>query len=242
MIKKWILLLALFFLAGCGPAPTPEIPPTPEPFLRETAYLAQAELHTLPDQPGLIFLHITGEVPTECHQASVTVCPACSVSYGNLVQVNLYAMLENGRVCEGKPALFDQDVPLGVFTEGVHVVTLNGQYVGAFEGAALDTPVELRQESVSLDTVDLVPPGTNNAPAKLIVQGYLPTACHVFKAEVAPSEENQIQVTAYSLVWPGAACAEASQKFTSEIPLGALDAGDYTAWVNGKKIGAFKVP
>lgn len=245
-MRKYFALFLLLLLIGCSASPEGQTSvPTPtssEPFFRETAYLETAELHTLQEAPGLVFLHLTGDVPTACHQASATVCPACSTAYGNLIQVNLYAMIENGRACDGPPEPFDQDVPLGTFSEGIYVVTMNGQYVGAFDGASFDTPVDMRRDNLSLGTIDLIPPGANNAPAKLIVQGILPTACHVFKADVSLAGKHEIRVTPYSLVSPDASCTGTTQKFTSEIPLGALEAGAYSVWVNEAQVGEFVMP
>lgn len=236
------LLLGLMFLVGCGTAPPSKIPVTPEPYLRETVYLDQTELHTMPDQPGVVFLRMTGQVPTACHQASTTVCPACSTTYGHLIQLNLYAMIENGRVCDKPPTPFMQDVPLGTYSEGVYVVTLNGQYIGAFDAQSLDTPVEMTQEPVKLNAINLVPPGPNNSPARLIVQGDMPSPCHVFKSEIQFAGQSEILVKAYSLVWPEESCSSGTQNFSSEVSLGALASGEYTIWVNEKSVGSVEVP
>lgn len=219
------------------------IPPTPEPFVRDTVYLESSELHTQEDQPGIMFLRVTGQLPTPCHQASAVVCPSCSANNKNLIQVNLYALIENGRTCKGPTTPFEQDIPLGLFTEGVHVVLLNGQYVGEFDAASIGKEVSMEKATVFLEGITIMTPEGYNEQAKLNIQGYLPTPCHVFKADVAPAnEKGEIFVEAYSLVPLGEACIDVIQDFTSEVPLGALASGMYSIWVNGEEIGILTVP
>lgn len=269
MKKFFQFFLGLFLLTACGsqtsqefplnvptpvgtffqpPTPTGEpsatpLPPVPEPFTRDAIYLEETELRTLPDQPGMIVLYVAGQLPTPCHQAASVVCPSCMVNAPNLIQVSLCALIETGKVCRGPTTPFEQEVPLGVFSEGVYVVQLNGQYVGEFDAARVGSVVEMRRGEVFIEGVSLLPPSENNGQARMLVQGVLPTPCHVFKAEVAPVNENgEIQIEAYSLVSAEGACVDVVQDFTTEIPLGALAAGNYSIWVNGEKVGALEVP
>ncbi len=211
--------------------------------MRDTVYLESSELHTQEDQPGIMFLHVTGQLPTPCHQASAVVCPSCSATNKNLIQVNLYALIENGRACKGPTTPFEQDIPLGLFTEGVHVVLLNGQYVGEFDAASLNNEVSMERAQVFLEMISIIAPEGYNEQARLTVQGYLPTPCNVFKADVAPvNEKNEILVEAYSLFPTGEECLDVVQDFTSEVPLGLLGQGVYSIIVNGEAVGKLVVP
>jgi hypothetical protein len=130
-----------------------------------------------------------------------------------------------------------------VFTEGVYVVQLNGQYVGAFDAASFGKEVMMERATVFLEGISLITPKAYNEQAKVIVQGYLPTPCNVFKADVAPvNEKGEIRIEAYFLFPTGEACIDVIQDFTSEIPLGALGPGTYRVWVNGEMAGELVVP
>lgn len=265
-MRVLLFLFLLIFLVGCGtvPAqgevPTPigtfaptetptlepsatPIPPSPEPFTRDTVYLESSELRAVPDQPGLVVLHVEGQLPTPCHQASSVVCPSCLENAPKVIQVNLYALIETGRECRGPTTPFEQDIPLGVYTEGVYVVQLNGQYVGEFDAASFGKEVTMERATVFLEGISMISPGDYNTQAKLIVQGFLPTPCNFFKADVLPpNSSGEIHIDAYSLFPTGQACIEVIQDFTSEIPLGSLEPGTYPVWVNGEEVGEVVVP
>jgi hypothetical protein len=266
-MKAVPLLLVIFFLAGCTtlpaqettpadaptlvgtllptqtPAGTETPPPTEEPFTKDTVFLEVSELQSLPDQPGLVLLHIEGQLPTSCHQFGSAVCPSCAENSPNLIQVNVYSLIETGKVCRGPTTPFEQDIPLGTFTEGVYVVEVNGQHVGEFDAATFGKEVEMVRGTVFIEGMSVISPESYNEQATIMVQGYLPTPCNVFSADVsAPNENGEIQVDAYSLVPGGEACIDVIQDFTSEIPLGQLPPGSYSVWVNGEKVGDVVVP
>jgi hypothetical protein len=269
MKHKWIILGLSFWLAGCAtlpeqettPAvvptpigtqaaigsPTPTVvetpPPTEEPFTKDIVFLEVAELQSSPDQPGLVLLHVEGQLPTACHQLGTAVCPSCVENFPNLIEVNVYSLIETGKTCRGPTTPFLQDIPLGVFTEGIYVVQVNGQHIGEFDAATFGKEVEMVRGTVFIEGMDLISPESYNEPATLVVQGYLPTPCNIFSADVsAPNENGEIQIDAYSLAPIGAACIDVIQDFTSEVPLGQLPPGSYSVWVNGENVGDVVVP
>ena len=264
----WLLALLVLFLPACaspsGQANPPNAPtpigtlaphvtttppptllpsPTAEPFVRDAFFLEEAELRSLADQPDLVLLHVQGQLPTACHQFGSAVCPSCAANAPNLIQVNVYALIETGRVCKGPTVPIEQDIPLGIYTEGIYVVQLNGQYVGDFDAANFSLEVNMTRSVAYLEIISLIPPEADTAQPKLIVKGYLPTPCHVFKADVsAPDDQDVIRVDAYSLVPVGLICIEMIQDFSSDIPLGSLPPGSYSIWVNGEEAGEMVVP
>ncbi|GAB4582033.1 MAG: hypothetical protein Fur0022_47850 [Anaerolineales bacterium] len=223
------------------PSPTPMLT-TPDAFIRETIDLESVELRSLPDQPGVVLIHVTGLLPTPCHQAASVVCPSCVANSPKLIDVSLYALIEKGRTCRGPTTPFEQDVPLGVFTEGVYIVQLNGQYVGQFDAASFGREIPMERDAVFLESISLVPPAGENLQAKAILKGYLPTPCHVFDAEVEVGAQGEIMVEAFSMVQTGVNCLDVVQDFTAEVPLGALASGTYPVWVNGESAGVLEVP
>jgi hypothetical protein len=117
---RLVFTLLLMLLVACGPSPaqngggfpTPigttdpvppptvqptatSIPPTPDPWTKDTVYLEKTEIRTLSDQPGLVVLYVAGQLPTPCHQASTLVCPSCVPDSTHLIQVNLYGCVSN---------------------------------------------------------------------------------------------------------------------------------------------------
>lgn len=261
----WLPVMFILLLTGCAtpargtdpaPLPTPvgtgmlatepvaeAVPPTAEPFTRDTLFLDSSELMAMPDQPGLVFLHIEGKLPTACHQFGSAICPSCSPNMPNLIQVNVFSLIETGKVCSSPATPFEQDIPLGVYMEGIYVVQVNGQYVGEFDAGTFGKEVEMTRGGVFLESISLVSPETSTTQPKLLMQGYLPTPCNVFKADVTgPNEQGEIQIDAYSLAPVGEACLDVIQDFTSDVPLGPLPTGTYSVWVNGENVGDLVVP
>ena len=229
--------------------PTQEVAlpsPTEENFSRDTIYLELAELQMPEGQSGLVLLPVEGQLPTPCHQFASAICPACAVSTPNLIEVNVYSIIEAGRECRGPTTPFEQDIPLGVYTEGVHSVSVNGQHVGSFDASKLEPKeafLEMARGTVLIENTNVVLPNSESEQVLLTLQGYLPTPCNVFQADVsAPDAENQIQVEAYSLAPVDQVCIDIVQDFTTDVPLGMLPPGTYSIWLNGEAVGEVNVP
>ena len=220
--------------------------PTDENFSRDTLYLELAEIQMPEGQSGLVILHLEGQLPTPCHQFASAICPACAVSTPDLIEVNVYSILEAGRECRGPTTPFEQDIPLGVYPEGIHSVSVNGQHVGSFDASKLgqkEVLLEMARGTALIENTNLVLPNSESEQVLLTLQGYLPTPCNVFQAEVsAPDAENVIRVEAYSLAPVGQVCIDVIQDFTTDVPLGVLPSGTYSIWLNGETIGEVSVP
>ena len=229
-----------------APAEVESPPPTEETFLRDTIFLDKAEIRSNPDQPGLVFLHVEGQLPTPCHQFGSQICPSCAQNFPNLIVVNVYSIIETGRVCRGPTTPFEQDIPLGVYTDGVYSVAVNGQHVGTFDAAKMgheEAFVPMIRGNVFIEGTQITAPEVPGGQVNLTIQGYLPTPCHIFQVEVSPPDaENEIQIDAFSLVPAEQVCIDVIQDFTTDVPLGMLSAGIYTIWLNGEKWGDVTVP
>ena len=224
-----------------APAEVEPPPPTEETFLHDTIFLEGFEIRSDPDQPGLVFLHIEGQLPTPCHQFGSQICPACAQNAPNLIEVNVYSLIETGRVCRGPTTPFEQDIPLGVYTAGVYSVAVNGQHVGTFDAAKMgheEALMEMIRGNVFIEETQMTAPEAAGEQVRLTIQGYMPTPCHLFQADVSvPNEKNEIQVEAYSLVPAGQACIQVIQDFTTDVQLGLLPGGTYSVWLNGEELG-----
>jgi hypothetical protein len=131
------LPLAVLLSACGGGADQPVDPTTPT-----TSTTAPAEI---PDDAGPVFvdttdillmesfpvqvaLHVTGSLPTPCHQ------PVWEVEDdGSTIAVRLASVIEPDVICAQVLEPFDVSIPLGDFESGTRVVTLNGDEIGDFE-------------------------------------------------------------------------------------------------------------
>lgn len=77
----------------------------------------------------------------------------------------------------------------------------------------------------------------------LHIQGSLPTPCHQLRVELAPpDDQDQIQVSVYSVTDPTTICIQVLSPFEVTVPLQGLSTGKYTVHVNGEKVGNIDVP
>lgn len=71
----------------------------------------------------------------------------------------------------------------------------------------------------------------------LILRGALPTPCHQLRIRVQPPDaKGNVQIEVYSVVDGNQICIQVLKDFEVQYPL-ELGAGEYTFWVNGKKVG-----
>ena len=88
-------------------------------------------------------------------------------------------------------------------------------------------------EAMEVLTLESFPPQFN-----LYVSGNLPTPCHELRANVLPpDDQNRIMVDIYTVVDPEMMCIQVIEPFDQTIPLGPLDPGAYTVFVNGQQVG-----
>lgn len=98
---------------------------------------------------------------------------------------------------------------------------------------------------VFINSADLLIAESYPVQAHLHITGDMPTPCHRFRAEVAaPNSENQIHVTAYSIVNPDMMCTQVLEPFDENvsIPMDGATDGTYSVWLNGEQVGEFSYP
>lgn len=139
----WICILACL-LVGCATLPAQEGTPivvTQEPqnvvtpVLREDEeglargeiYLEKMQIVSVDADTGLVMLHLEGQLPTPCHQLGVSVCPECDENRPQAILVEVYSLIEAGRVCRGPTTPFEQDVPISGLAAGVYELVVNGE-------------------------------------------------------------------------------------------------------------------
>ncbi len=70
----------------------------------------------------------------------------------------------------------------------------------------------------------------------LVLRGALPTPCHQLRIRVQPPDaEGNVYIEVYSVVDGNQICIQVLKEFEVQYPL-ELEAGEYTFWVNGKRI------
>jgi hypothetical protein len=101
---------------------------------------------------------------------------------------------------------------------------------------------KLIRDRVFLDLAKsrLIVSATRPVQVKAVISGNLPSPCHVLRVVVSPATvANVINISVYSLVKPGIACATVLQPFSVTVSIGTFTSGSYTVNVNGMKLGAF---
>ncbi len=152
-----IIFVLAFALAGCTSAvpPNPELEFTLEPTnvveeqpeITETppAYLPQvgdgdldranaitSSIYLLFSEstPAEVILHISGYLPTPCHELRIFVHPP---DEENLVNVDVYSVTEPNLDCEQVLRAFDVRVNLGTYPTGSYWVWVNDGRIGNFD-------------------------------------------------------------------------------------------------------------
>ncbi len=74
--------------------------------------------------PPSYLLHLTGNLPTPCHELRAVV-PEPDKS--GTINVELYSVTDPGALCIQVLSPFEADIPLGSYTEGRYPVTINGE-------------------------------------------------------------------------------------------------------------------
>jgi inhibitor of cysteine peptidase len=100
-----------------------EIPDDAGPVFVETTDILLMESF-----PVQVALHVTGNLPTPCHQTAWEL-----EDDGNTIAVRLASITEPDVLCAQVLEPFDISIPLGEFESGTRVVTLNGAEIGDFE-------------------------------------------------------------------------------------------------------------
>lgn len=131
------LLLAVL-LSACGgdadqpvDSTTPTTPPSAPLEIPDDAgpvFVETTDILLMESFPVQVALHLTGTLPTPCHQAVWEV-----EDDGTTIAVRLASITEPDVLCAQVLEPFDISIPLGDFESGRRVVTLNGAAIGDFE-------------------------------------------------------------------------------------------------------------
>ncbi|MCW5876999.1 MAG: hypothetical protein KIS85_08985 [Anaerolineales bacterium] len=98
---------------------------------------------------------------------------------------------------------------------------------------------------VHIDSAELVLLTSFPPQVRLLVTGNLPSPCHGFESDVAPTDDrNQIHVSVRAEVLSGPMCAAVLEPFEEgiAIPMDGAAAGTYSVWLNGELVGEFSYP
>lgn len=110
---------------------------------------------------------------------------------------------------------------------------------------ATEVPPDNAQGPIYIDSAQLLVLESFPIQLQLVLQGNLPTPCHLWHYEIAPANaQGQIHVSLYTTVDPLARCVQVLQPFdeTISIPLEGLQDGSYEVWLNGELVGSFNYP
>ncbi len=96
---------------------------------RGEAFVQTSEILTLESSPPQFMLHMSGSLPTPCHQLRVEVSKPGAE---NRIQVEVYSLVQPDQVCIQVLEPFDVNVPLGSYVAGSYTVVINGEEMGEF--------------------------------------------------------------------------------------------------------------
>ncbi|NOY99158.1 MAG: hypothetical protein GXP40_08150 [Chloroflexi bacterium] len=152
-------LLATIFLTACSGAadilPTPSPPPdsetpvasppgqppddtlpdyAPQPgdqaLKRSSAFVDSVDILLMESYPIQIMLHISGHLPTPCHELRVTTAAPDGQNY---INVTVYSVVDAQMECVQVLRAFDANVSLGSFPPGHYTIVVNGEMIGEFD-------------------------------------------------------------------------------------------------------------
>ncbi|MBT3337861.1 MAG: hypothetical protein HN855_04295 [Anaerolineae bacterium] len=153
----WFLSLLVFAITGCANAntltpeiefilePTLVVEESPESIETAPAYLPQPGdsdldranaitnsiyLFYSENNPAEVILHISGYLPTPCHELRIYIPQP---DQENKVNVEIYSLAEPDIECEQVLRAFDTRVNLGTYPAGSYWVWVNGGRVGNFD-------------------------------------------------------------------------------------------------------------
>ncbi len=131
-----ILLAVLLSACGGGAdepvdsttATTPTTAPLEIPDDAGPVFVETTDILLMESFPVQVALHVTGNLPTPCHQAVWEV-----EDDGTTIAVRLASVTDPDVFCAQVLEPFDISIPLGDFESGARVVTLNSEEIGDFE-------------------------------------------------------------------------------------------------------------
>lgn len=101
--------------------------PEDNQMIRGNVFLDGKDLLVLESFPPQFVLHLTGTLPTPCHQLQAEVS---GPDEQKDIKVEVYSITDPGKMCIQVLHPFEKDIPLGSFTSGRYSVLVNGEKVG----------------------------------------------------------------------------------------------------------------
>jgi hypothetical protein len=112
---------------------TPEDPYDPKAgdkdLQRGEVFIEGSEVLLLESYPVQVRLHVTGDLPTPCHELRAVVNEPDAQSR---IEVDLYTVVDPDMICIQVLEPFDANIDIGDFTEGEYTVWVNGEQAGEF--------------------------------------------------------------------------------------------------------------
>ena len=96
---------------------------------RGEVFTTSQELLVKESYPLQVSLHLTGSLPTPCHQLKVEVSEPDA---DNIIVVDAYSLVDPNEMCIQVLKAFDETVPLGSYGDGTYTVVVNGEEIGEF--------------------------------------------------------------------------------------------------------------
>jgi hypothetical protein len=94
---------------------------------RGNAFVDTSQVLTLESFPPQFLLHLTGSLPTPCHQLRANVQPPTDEDQ---IHVELYSVVDPEEICIQVLEPFEVNIPLGSYEQGSYAVLLNGKQIG----------------------------------------------------------------------------------------------------------------
>jgi len=92
--------------------------------------LDDSELRSMESYPVQVVAVLRGDLPNPCHTLRVVVTPPDSQ---NTVQIEVYSLIETGKMCTAVIEPFEAPISLGSFAGGSFTVIVNGEDLGKFD-------------------------------------------------------------------------------------------------------------
>jgi predicted small secreted protein len=89
-------------------------------------------------------------------------------------------------------------------------------------------PGRLQRAAAYVENVQFIFMESYPVQVRATIVGTVPTPCHEAVAEVTATDGDTVTVDVYSLVDPGAVCAEVLEPFEVTVDIGSFETGDYT--------------
>ncbi len=127
---------------------------------------------------------------------------------------------------------------------GVSIPTIDDDQSPVEPGYLPRTEDESRERmEIEVQTAELYMAESFPPQPFLHLSGELPTPCHELRILVNPPDDtDQIHVVVYSVADPTTVCVQVLEPFDISIPLSNIPSGQFTVFVNGRKVAGLLMP